>query len=103
MNTELATRSATVGEREWFLISAQADELAKSDIIPVAYRRKPANIIVAALTGRKWGWDVLTSMRNGHVIEGTWGMKPEAMVGLVRAAGHSVKAEIADTYATVTG
>jgi hypothetical protein len=91
MTTDVAVRSgAAVPAQEWFLISAQADELARSDIIPSAYRRKPSNIIVAALTGRPFGWDVLTAMRNGHVIEGTWGMKPEAMLGLVRAAGHSV-------------
>lgn len=89
MTTDLAVRS-TVGASEWGLMMAQADELAKSDIIPQAYRRKPANVVVAAMTGRSHGWDVLTAMRNGHVIEGTWGMKPEAMLGLVRAAGHSV-------------
>jgi hypothetical protein len=89
MTTDLAVRS-TVPAGEWGLMLAQAEELARSDIIPTAYRRKPANVVVAALTGRAHGWDVLTAMRNGHVIEGTWGMKPEAMLGLVRAAGHSV-------------
>jgi hypothetical protein len=89
MTTDLVVRT-TVPAGEWGLMMAQADELAKSDIIPAAYRRKPANIIVAAMTGRSHGWDALTAMRNGHVIEGTWGMKPEAMLGLVRAAGHSV-------------
>jgi len=103
VTTDLVVRSPTVPAQEWFLISAQADELSKSDIIPSAYRRKPANIVVAALTGRHWGWDVLTAMRNGHVIEGTWAMKPEAMVGLVRQAGHSLTAEVSDDKATVTG
>jgi hypothetical protein len=83
-------RSSVVGGQEWTLINLQAERLATSDIIPVAYRRKPANIVVAALTGRTHGWDVLTAMRNGHVIEGVWGMKPEAMLGLVLAAGHRV-------------
>lgn len=83
-------RSSVVGANEWLLISKQAEYLATSDIIPAAYRRKPANIVVAALTGRTHGWDVLTAMRNGHVIDGVWGMKPEAMLGLVVAAGHRV-------------
>lgn len=101
---ELAPRpSPTVPAHEWSLIDRQAHALAQSDIIPGAYRRKPANIIAAALTGRQYGWDVMTAMRNGHVIEGTWGMKPEAMLGLVRRAGHSVTGEMTDTGATVIG
>lgn len=96
MSTELVVQrpSAVVPANEWLLISKQAEMLATSDIIPIAYRRKPANIVVAALTGRTHGWDVLTAMRNGHVIEGQWGMKPEAMLGLVRAAGHRVDIEL---------
>lgn len=93
----------TVGPQEWGLMDQQAKALAMSDIIPSAYRRKPANVLVAALTGRQHGWDVLTAMRNGHVIEGTWGLKPEAMLGMVRQAGHSVTADIGNAGATVTG
>lgn len=100
---ELHQPSTTVPAREWALMLAQADFLAASDIIPAAYRRKPANVIVAAITGRRHGWDVLTAMRNGHVMEGEWRMKPEAMLGLVRTAGHSVRAELGSDRATVTG
>jgi len=92
----VASRSSVVGYQEWALINQQADMLSRSDIIPAAYRRKPANIVVAALTGRTHGWDVLTAMRNGHVIDGVWGMKPEAMLGLVLAAGHRVDIERID-------
>jgi len=102
VTTDLAVRS-TVPAAEWGLMLAQAEELSRSDIIPAAYRRKPANVVVAALTGRAHGWDVLTAMRNGHVIEGTWGMKPEAMLGLVRAAGHSVNGSTTPTGASVHG
>lgn len=100
----LATRpSAVVPANEWLLMSKQAEELSKSDIIPAAYRRKPANILVAALTGRAHGWDVMTAMRNGHVVEGTWALRPEAMLGLVRRAGHSVTAELGNDYAHLHG
>lgn len=95
--------SPTVGTGEWLAIQTQAEALAQSDIIPQAYRRKPANIIVAAITGRHFGWDVLTAMRNGHVIENQWAMKPEAMLGLVRQAGHSVTSEMSPDGATVVG
>ena len=94
---------APVSEREFAMILRQADVLAQSAIIPSAYRRQPANIVAAALTGRTFGWDVLTAMRNGHVIEGTWTLKPEAMLALVRRAGHSVNGTTGPDGATVTG
>ena len=72
------------------LIMRQADVLSASTIIPAAYRRKSADIVAAGLAGRAFGWDVMTSMRNHHVIEGTASLRPEAMLGLVRQAGHSV-------------
>jgi hypothetical protein len=85
------------------LIQSQAGVLAQSDIIPQAYRRKPANIIAAAMSGRDFGWDVMTSIRNGHVIEGQWTLKPEAMLALIRRAGHSVKIERRADGVMVTG
>lgn len=106
MSTDLvvaARPSAVVPANEWLLMSKQAELLAQSDIIPAAYRRKPANIMVAALTGRSHGWDVMTAMRNGHVVEGTWALRPEAMLGLVRRAGHSVTAEVGVDGATLHG
>jgi hypothetical protein len=100
---EVYRPTATVPSAELDVITRQADLLAQSDIIPSAYRRKPANILVAALTGRTFGWDAMTAMRNGHVIEGTWSIKPEAMLALVRRAGHSVAGESTTEGATVTG
>jgi hypothetical protein len=86
--------SAVVPADEWKLMTYQAEMLAQSDIIPAAYRRKPANIIAAALAGRVHGWDVMQALRQGHVIEGVWTMRPEAMLGLVRRAGHGVDIEL---------
>jgi len=95
--------SSVVPPNEWLLMTNQAEYLAQSDIVPRDYRRKPANIVVAALSGRTHGWDVITSMRNGHVIEGTWGLRPEAQLGLVRRAGHSVTGTMTAEGATVLG
>ena len=72
------------------LVVKQADVLAKSSIVPKAYRGKSADIIAAGLAGRAFNWDVMTSMRNYHVIEGAASLRPEAMLGLVRVFGHSV-------------
>lgn len=92
-----------VSQAELNLMMRQAELLSQANIIPKAYRDKPANILVAAMTGRSFGWDVLTAMRNGHVIEGVWALKPEAMLALIRKAGHSVNGETSPQGATVTG
>ena len=68
------------------LIMRQSEVLAQSTIIPSAYRRKGADIVAAGLAGRAYGWDVMTSMRQFHVIEGTASLRPESMLGLVRQA-----------------
>lgn len=84
----------------------QADTLAQSRIIPRAYQRQPADVVAAGLAGQAFGWDVMTSLRNIHVIEGSASLRPEAMLGLVRRAGHSVVIEIDGTNprtATATG
>ena len=72
----------------------QSEILAQSTIIPAAYRRKGADIVAAGLAGRAYGWDVMTSLRQFHVIEGTASLRPESMLGLVRQAGHSVTVEV---------
>ena len=76
------------------LIMRQSEILAQSTIIPAAYRRKAADIVAAGLAGRAYGWDVMTAMRQFHVIEGTASLRPESMLGLVRQAGHSVTVEV---------
>jgi len=84
-----------MSETETFdLIMRQSEVLAQSTIIPSAYRRKGADIVAAGLAGRAYGWDVMTSMRQFHVIEGTASLRPESMLGLVRQAGHSVTVEV---------
>jgi len=85
------------------LIMRQAEVLANSTIIPSAYRRKAPDIVAAGLAGRAYGWDVMTSMRQFHVIEGSASLRPESMLGLVRQAGHSVTVETGETGAVAHG
>lgn len=79
-----------------------ADVVSRSAIVPANYRTtvggngnilqdKRPNVMVAALMGRTFGWDLLTAMRNIHVIEGAASLKPESMLGLIRARGHRVR------------
>ena len=93
-----------VSEADHFaLVVKQADVLAQSSIVPKAYRGKSADIIAAGLAGRAFNWDVMTSMRNYHVIEGAASLRPEAMLGLVRVAGHSVTFRNEDDAVTAIG
>ena len=85
------------------LIVRQSEILAQSTVIPAAYRRKGADIVAAGLAGRTYGWDVMTSMRQFHVIEGTASLRPESMLGLVRQAGHSVTVEVQPEGAVAHG
>ena len=77
--------------------------LAKSSLVPSAYRGKPENILLATLAGQPFGWDPTMSMRSFHIIEGQPSLKPEIMLALVRRAGHSVQGTTATDGATVTG
>lgn len=78
------------------LMLRQADVLSESRIIPAAYRGRTADVVAAGLAGLSFGWDLMTSLRNYHVIEGTASLRPEAMLGLVRRAGHSVTLDLSD-------
>lgn len=105
MSNELEIRPQTVAAvpspGEFDLIMKQADIISRSGIVPKNYQSviagdgrmlqdKRANVVVATLTGRTFGWDALTAMRNIHIIEGAASLKPEAMLGMIRKAGHSV-------------
>ena len=96
---------ANPSSTELDVIIRQADALARSSIVPGDYRGKPANIIAAALMGRSFGWDATTSMRMITVISGTAGLKPEAMLALIRKRGHhvSIEAHPDGRGVTVTG
>jgi hypothetical protein len=89
--------------RYFDLVMRQANVLSESRIVPAAYRGRAADIVAAGLAGRAFGWDVMASMRNFHVIEGTASLRPEAMLGLVRQAGHSVIIENDSGSATAIG
>lgn len=88
---------------EWDIIVRQADVLAKSDLVPAAYRAKPANVVLATLAGRPFGWDASMAMRSFHIIEGQPTMKPEIMLALIRASGHSVRGTSERHAARITG
>ena len=59
-----------------------ADALAKSDLVPTAYRGKPENILLATITGQELGLGVAQSLRAMHIIEGKPTLSADAMGAL---------------------
>lgn len=101
--TPVAAASAMPSPAEWQMIQGMAEALAQSSLVPGSYRGKPANIVLAALAGRPFGWEPTMSMRSFHIIDGSPSMRPETQLALVRQAGHSVTGETGPTGARVTG
>ena len=91
MNLPAVTNSTSLTRPSFDDLLRMADTLAQAGVVPNAYRRKPSDIVAVALAGMAFDWDPMTSLRNYHVIEGTATLRPEAMLGLVRRAGHSVQ------------
>lgn len=74
-----------------------------SDLIPKAYRGKPADMFAAILTGRSLGLSDMHALRSIYVVDGKATIGAELMTSLVRNHGHSIMAEAGDGFCTVTG
>jgi hypothetical protein len=68
-----------------------AAKVAGTDFVPEAMRGKPAVVAAAILYGRELGLEPMTALRSINVIKGTPSVKPEAMRGMVLAAGHDIR------------
>lgn len=65
--------------------------VAESDIIPDAYRHKPANILVAVGFGQAMGLSYADSLYRINVILGKPTMSGELIASQVRRAGHKLR------------
>lgn len=92
------------GRTEWEIIQAQAMVLAEArGVIPSQYIGRPNNIIAAAMFGRTVGFDVASSLRLIHVIDGKPSFSADAMTAMIRRAGHSLQGTVDDEMAFVKG
>lgn len=76
-----------------------AQALATADLLPAAYRRKPANILLAMEYGHALGLDTITAIQQVHVIEGKPTASAQLIGGLVRRAGHRLRVTGDDKHA----
>lgn len=110
---------------QWVTAARQAHELVSplvdTPFVPDAYRPRVdqratdeekaaarniavANATAAVLQGITLGLDPLTALQQIYIIHGRPGMYAEAMVALVKAAGHEVwEEDISDSRAVVCG
>ena len=73
--------------------------MAQSDLLPPAYRGKPANVLVAMEWAHALGVAPMTAMQQVHIIEGKPTASAQMIAGLVRRAGHNLRVGGDDTRA----
>jgi hypothetical protein len=66
---------------------SMAGALAASDLVPKAYRDRPANVLLAMMSGAELGLAPLAALRAFHVIEGSPKLGARALAALVNRSG----------------
>jgi hypothetical protein len=81
-----------------------AEFLAKSELIPAAFRGKPADILVAAGMGAALGLSMMQALQSIYVVQGRPALYVAAALGIVRAQGQleSLEVHSDESQATAT-
>lgn len=67
------------------------ESLARTPLLPDAYRNNPASVLWAMEYGRALGLDVVTTITTIHVIKGKPTQSADLMLSRAREAGHRVR------------
>lgn len=70
-----------------------AKTIAVSDLLPAAYRGKPANVLIATNLGSAMGLTPAESLYRIHVIQGRPTASAELIAANVRKAGHRLRVQ----------
>jgi hypothetical protein len=95
----IATRN-DAADRNLDAATDYARTIAVSELLPEAYRGKPANVLVASEYGRSVGIDPITAMQMVHIIKGKPTASAQLVGALVRRAGHRLRVTWDGTTAT---
>ena len=87
MSTELA-RFDGLGDR-----MAYAKALAEASLLPAAYRKAPANVLLAMEYGDALGLAPVAAIQGIHVVDGKPTASAQLIGALVRRAGHRLRVE----------
>lgn len=79
-----------------------AEALAEASIIPQAFRRRPADVLVAIEYGNALGIAPIVALSEINVINGTPSLSASLMAALARQAGHKVRVTETDGDVTCT-
>lgn len=79
-----------------------AKALAQSGLIPDAFKKQPANVLVATELGDALGIAPIMAINEINVISGKPAMSASLMQSLARSAGHKVRVEGDDERAVCT-
>lgn len=71
-----------------------AEHLSKANLLPVDYRGKAANVLLAIEAGEALGIAPITAINMIHVIQGKPTISSQLMASLVRNAGHRLRVQI---------
>lgn len=85
--------SGLLAQMEW------AKAAAVADILPVAYRGKPANVMIAVGLGAAMGLTPAEALYRIHVVEGKPSAAAELIAANVRRAGHKLRVATGDDWA----
>ena len=94
--TELAHRSSLTAQMQY------AQALAASNLLPRAYQRQPANVLLAVQMGEALGIPPIQAINSIHVIEGKPTASADLIASLVRRAGHKLRVKEAADGTAVT-
>ena len=73
--------------------------LAESSMLPPAYQKQPANVLLAIQTGAPLGFTASQSISGIHVIKGKPTMSADMTAAAIRRAGHKLRITGDDTHA----
>jgi hypothetical protein len=66
-----------------------AEQLAKSALLPVAMRSKPADVLLTIMTGQDLGLTPTAALRAIHIIEGRPVLSADGMIAIVLGSGKA--------------
>ena len=77
-----------------------AQALASASLLPRAYQKQPANVLLAMEYGEALGIPPIQAIQSVHVIEGKPSASADLIASLVRRAGHKLRVTGDDQSAT---
>jgi hypothetical protein len=80
---QMSTQGLEIMERAWKI----SEIIAQSDIIPMHYRGKPANVFIAVQSALRMNLDPMLVMQNTFVIGGKLGMNSCFAISLANSSG----------------